>query len=127
MKKLFICLLLIAQSAFGLDVKYIEKNEKVPYTGYLITPETERVFRINNEELVYQTKLNHTYKNIIQIHENNAFIYEKRIENLQKQNVVLVSQQVKNEDNNFLMYIGMFLLGSLATVAVTYGVNQVSK
>lgn len=123
----FLILLLLFTTTVQAEyvVKYIPKGTVTDFDGFLITPDTEKQFRLTDQELIFADSLILSYKTIIKSYDDNNTIMETRINNLQKQNETLIEQQSKL-DGTFSK-VAMFLLGAATTVLISYGVHQATK
>ena len=121
MKYLLVFLLSI-QNVFALEVKYLEQGQNAPYTGYLISPETENHFRLIDTELQFQTKLNNSLTIINKSYEQTITVMQNRID-LQQQRV----EELYSRENSIWGKLGFFLLGAAAATLITFGVAKASK
>lgn len=115
-------LLLFAQNTLAYDVKPIQKGDIVPYAGYLITSETEKEFRLLDQNYQFSTKLNNSYEGLIKSYESNEVILNQRINIAQEQNEKLV--KTKNSDFG---KIGMFLIGAGTAILIMFAHGKINR
>lgn len=96
---------------------HMNVGDKAPYEGYEITPAQAAKVRNQTIDLSLQQHLN---SNLTQ---ENALMGE-RITNAQQQNDRLSKELVETKDNSFFSKAGFFVLGSLVTGAIAYGVYR---
>jgi len=98
------------------DVVLLNKDQPAPFTGFLVTKEkVEKIYHLDLD-LQLKTKESEIYKQQLlltqdQLKRNNEFIdtQSKRI--------------VEMQDNSIFTKIGYFILGSIVTGAIAYGVT----
>ena len=115
----------IPQQCFGYDVKYLIQNSPAPFTGYLISTDTEKDFRIMNDELEYEKKINVSLKNVTKAYEDTNVVMQTRITNQETQ-IDHLTKKLGDSDSLFSK-IGMFLLGSVVATAITFSVAKASR
>lgn len=127
--KQIICTLLIllySVNVLGDDIKYLPKDTPAPFAGYLISPDFELKFRLMDKELDYMKKVNEGNLRIIKGQEDSLTIMDQRIVNQHKQIDNLVNS-VAREKNDMLSNVGFFLLGSIITGLIGYGIYRGTK
>lgn len=125
MKHLFLILLLVHPSY--AQVTFLEKGTPAPHEGYLFTKEAEHKARLSNEELKYVSR-------VLEFQKNLEEVQTKRLENMTERMLVR-DQQIESmaktisetRETPWFSYIGFFLLGSLVTTGIVYGVSRTIK
>lgn len=128
MKKIIILTIsaLMATSAFG-QVKYIEKGEQAPYSGFLFTPEKEAEVRQNTESLKYYKLVDESNKRLFEL-QAKELQYTQEQANLWRSQSGELSRQLEDQRNSsFWKQTLYFGLGALVTTALAFGVNQATK
>ena len=121
-----VLMLSISMSSFG-QVKYVEKGQKVPYTGYLLTPEKEKETRFKLIDLDYYKKLSDINTKRLDNSFKQNELLSKQVILWKDQSTNLAEQLVNRESKSFWKSIMYFGLGALITVGLTYSVNQASR
>jgi len=116
-----IILSLASQSVFAQEVKYLEKGQTAPYTGFLFTPDLEKEFRLMDKKLEFNVELNVSYENLIKSYQGNEALQNKRIDICQAQNEKLAKPKSSLEG------VGSFLLGVATTLLVAFAYKQVVR
>lgn len=116
MKKLLILILLISNITLAEDAVQLGKGQLAPYDGFLLPK--EKIIELKNQDLDFQylNKENANLK-LIQVD------YEKRLNLYIDQNDKL-SKRLTESDTGFFEKAGMFVLGSLITGLIGYGVYK---
>jgi len=121
--KSIVCLLLsinLISPAFAEDVTLLKEGQPAPWAGFLLTREkVEKVYKLDLD-LQLQTKQSEIYSQQLkltqdQLERNNKFIDE--------QSKRIVSMQ----ENSIWTKIGFFVIGSVITGAIAYGVTTTLK
>lgn len=126
MRNILLITLLISNIAFG-QVKYLEKGEQAPFTGYLFTPEKESEVRQNNESLKYYKLLDESNQRIIQMKDQELSIVRDQGALWQTQSQNLSKQLEDAKSGSFWKQTLYFGLGALITTGLAFAVNQSSK
>lgn len=113
MIKILFSILLISSISFAEDVKYLQKNEVAPFTGYLFSPQKELEIRLLNEKLPILEKK-------IELQEDINEILEQRIAN----NMKYISSLEKDQGRGTLRETGYFLFGALLTGFIAANVGR---
>lgn len=131
MKRLFATLLILTYPLQILanppvfDIKYVQKGQTVGYDGYLMTPETEKNFRLLSVDFDYYKALNTTLTNINNVQANELKIVDERIKNKDEQ-IGKLTDRLASQDN-FFSKLGMFMLGAGITMGLAWGLNNATK
>lgn len=122
MKYLFLVLLLIHPSY--AQVQYVEKGQPAPYEGFLFTREAEHKARLSNEELKYVSKVLEFQKNLEEVQTKQLSTLNERLLIRDQQIDSMAKTISESKETPWFSYIGFFLLGSLVTTGVVYGVSK---
>jgi len=109
------------------QVRYIEKGEPAPYTGYLFTPEKEKETRFKLIDLDYYKELSEITNKRLEVSQKQQKLLDEQVVLWKNHSTDLAKEVASRDSRNFwenLMYFG---LGALITVGLTYSVNQASK
>lgn len=120
MKKMLLFLLIPSLLLADDSVKYLNKDDKAPFDGYLFSREAERQLRLTDLELKQS-------KDIIKLYEQKSTIQEKQIELRDKELDVLSKRVIEQKDDSFFGKIGFFVLGVAATSAIAFGITRISR
>lgn len=112
--------LLTTQLSFA-EVRFLEKGQQAPFTGYLFTPELEKEFRLMDKKLEFSTQLNTSYESLIKSYEGNEAILHKRVEICQTQNEKLAKP--KSDLGSF----GYFILGAATTILIMFAHGKINR
>jgi hypothetical protein len=113
--------LLVPSLVFAQDVKYLEQGQAAPFTGYLVSPDMEKKFRLMDKKLEFSTQLNTSYENLLKSYEANDMIQNKRIEICQKQNEKLLNGTTKLDG------IPMFLVGAATAILIMFAHGKINS
>lgn len=118
---LILAVSLFTQPVIASEVKFLEKGQTAPFTGYLIEPKLEQEFRLLDKKLEFSTKLNTSYENLVKSYEANEAVLNKRIEVCQVQNEKLAKP--KSDIGKF----GYFILGAATTILIMFAHGKINK
>jgi len=122
---LIITMLLIFNGSFACDpVKFVEKGNPAPCSGYLFTPEKEREIRLQLVELEFEKQLVISKDRQIELHKQENKLITERYDLWRVEAKELSSDLSKERNNNFWRNTLYFALGMIITTGVTYAVNQ---
>jgi hypothetical protein len=113
--------ILLTQSVLAAEVKYLEKGQTAPFTGYLIEPELEKEFRLMDKKLEFSTQLNTSYEGLVKSYAANEAILNKRVEICQVQNEKL------SKPSSNLGWMGTFLLGAGTAILIMFAHGKINK
>ena len=102
------------------DAIFLEQGKTAPFTGYLITQDKANKIRLMDIDLQIANKLNTGLQS-----END--ILRQRLDNSQQQIDILSKRVIEAKDDSFFSKAGYFILGSLITGLIGYGVYRSSK
>lgn len=125
MRHLFI-LCLLPSLVFG-QVKYVEKGEPAPFTGYLFTPEKEGEVRQDVESLKYYKLLDESNQRIIALKDKELAAVNANYAIWQKQSEQLSKELEDAKSNSFWRQTLYFGLGALLTTGLAFAVNKSTK
>lgn len=126
MKNLILILCLSSYNTFA-QVKYVEKGEPAPFTGYLFTPEKESEVRQQVESLKYFKLLDESNQRIIQLKDRELELIKNQGVLWQQQADQLSKQLEEARAGSFWRQTLYFGLGALVTTGLAFAVNQSSK
>jgi|CXWL01.1.fsa_nt_gi hypothetical protein len=113
MLKFILSFLLITNICLAQDVKYVEKDQVVPYTGYLFTPKKELEVRLKYIEF-------QTLEQKLALQQDIMNIMEARLKN----HTDYISSLEKSRNNSSWKETGYFLLGALLTGYIAANVSR---
>lgn len=126
MRLLLIIAILISHTGFA-QVKYIEKGEQAPYTGYLFTPEKEAEVRQSVEALKYFKLVDETNTRIIKLKDDELALVRQQTDIWRTQSDALSKELQEQKNSGFWRQTLYFGLGALLTTALAFGVNKATK
>lgn len=103
--------------AFADQSVLLDKGTPAPFSGFLL--DKEKAGKVRLLDLDYQESL----KTQGYLKADND-LYVKRLENMTTENDRLAKQVQDSRTTGIWSTIGIFLLGSAATIAMTYGVSH---
>lgn len=109
------------------QVKYLEKGEPAPYTGFLFTPEKEQEVRQANEALKYFKLVDETNQRIIKLKDDELALIKDQGAIWRNQADALSKQLQEEKNSSFWRNTLYFGLGAVLTTALAFGVNQATK
>lgn len=118
--KIILLLSLIFNSVYAIDITPIEKDEKAPFSGFIIDKDNMKKFRQINEDKKNLEKETILLKDL-------AAIQEQRVDNLKEQNSLTEKELNREKFQSNLKGIGGFLIGVLATSLAAYAAIRVAK
>jgi hypothetical protein len=125
MNKFLVLILLTSTASFACDpVKYVEKGQPAPCTGYVFTPDKEKEVRLKVVELdFYKDLVTLKERQLVAIKEENDII-TKRYDLWKKESDSLSRDLSKERSNNFWRTSLYFVLGAAVTTGITYAVRR---
>ena len=126
MRSIVLSLSLISHIA-AAQVKYVEKGEPAPYTGYLFTPEKELEVRQANEALKYFKLADETNTRIIKLKDDELVLVRQQADIWKNQSDALSKELQEQKNSGFWKQTLYFGLGALLTTALAFGVNKATK
>ncbi len=117
MTKLIAFFLMFSMVASADQVKYIQKGQEAPYTGYIFDLEAEQKnqFRLLERD---------NFEKQISLYKENEKIYEANSDMWQKVATENTERLVKLERNTFWQNALFFTLGVVATSALAIGLSK---
>ena len=109
------------------QVKYLEKGEAAPYTGYLFTPEKETEVRQGAEALKYFKLVDETNGRIIKLKDDELVLVRQQSDIWRTQSEALSKELQGQKNTGFWKQTLYFGLGALLTTALAFGVNKATK
>lgn len=115
MKKYLIVFLILINTSYAQEVKTLKMGDLAPFDGVLFSYKKELELRQQKLDYDRALELNGLYKEKIDIQQQRI---KDRDEELK-----LLSEKAKNNDS-FLKIVGAFMLGSVITTGIAYGVSK---
>lgn len=119
----FLCYLLIFLYSFNIycddTVVYLEEGKPAPYTGYLFNPTKEKELRLLDVNLTYYKSFSESLQNINKAQEDNLKQMDYRLTLRDKR-----IEELTDRQDGIWGKIGFFILGSVITGLVSYGVYK---
>lgn len=106
------------------EIKYLEKGNVAPYTGYLFTPDHEKRYRLIDQELEYYKKTSQLNEDLNKLFESKVKVMDDRILIRDQQIDTLSKRLTESKEGEFFTKLGFFILGALVTTGVAFGVSR---
>ncbi len=127
MNKLMLVMALIPGLVLGQNAVDLIKGQPAPFTGILITPDTDLKIKKDLNELDYLRVINDSNKRVIGLLNEQVALSSQISEKWHQEAITQSEARLKIENNQFWKYTGFFTLGAAVTILLTFGVNKASK
>ena len=114
---MIIWMLLVSLVAQAEEAVYVNKDDKVPFSGYLLSPDKANKVRLLQIDLSTQNRVN-------QLLTDENHIMSDRFDAAKQQSEFLSKQLADQRSDGFFNKVGFFVLGCVLTGAVAYGVTR---
>lgn len=122
-----ITIALLSLNCAAQGVVVLKKGDVVPFDGVLFSKEREKQLRLAVEERDYYQKSTLQLKDLGVLNQKEIDVLASRVENYQKQSVILADRVVASENSGFVQNFLYFGLGVLATGLSSYVILKTHK
>lgn len=127
MIKIILIFLLIGNLAYAEDAIYLNKDQKAPYSGYLLDEETVKGLRNAAIDRDLYKNLNDSNQKSLALERSNGELKDKKIDLLLAQNDNLAKTAYSNQSLSTWEKIGYIGLGMVITVLAFKGARELSR